>query len=125
MTYQHLAHIRDTIIIQTKKRNIILPVFDSSPYIHSAVVAINFEININSNNTANFFKTWKKCLPEDGDAAKRSSSFSNRSSQGVVNHGDIETPFIHFLFCFSLLGLYSIFVGVVCSVNSDGHFFEF
>ena len=49
-----------------------------------------------------FFKTWKKCLPEDGDAEMRSlnSSFSNRSSQGVVIHGDIETPFIHFLFCF-------------------------
>ena len=49
-----------------------------------------------------FFKTWKKCLPEDGDAEMRSlnSSFLNRSSQGVVNHGDIETPFIHFLFCF-------------------------
>ena len=43
----------------------------SWPYIHSAVVAINFEIYINSNNTPNFFlRHGKKCLPEDGDAEK-------------------------------------------------------
>ena len=47
----------------------------SWPYIHSAVVAINFETNINSNTTTNFFKTWKKCLPEDGDAEERSLNF--------------------------------------------------
>ena len=103
----------------------------SSPYILSTVHTYNIKVKISQNFVAFSeymnFKTWKKCLPEDGDVEMRSlnSSFSNRSSQGVVNHGDIETPFIHFLFCFSLLGLYSIFVGVVCSLNSDGHFFEF
>ena len=49
-----------------------------------------------------------------------------RAKLYVVNNGDIETPFIHFLICFSLLGLYSIFVGVVWWLNvSDGHSFEF
>ena len=74
------------------------------------------------------FNTWKKCLPEDGNVEKWSlnSSFPNRSSQGVINHGDIETPFIHFLFCFSLLGFDRSIVRVVWWLNvSDGHFFEF